>query len=465
LRYENFGQPANSLRFPAFAGFDPSKFMVPNKVVPYTKNFGPALGIAWSPACRSGLAERIFGVEKTVWHVGYQITYDSFFTQLLNFIMGDSPNTVQVNKVSPGAGRGAANWSQQFPLSAPLPSIRDGQLAVFDRHIRNPYTEHWTLGFQRALPQRILLDVAYVGSESHHLFNRDDINPLQLDGTRLHPEFGPRVIRSSNGNSVYHALQVQVERQLVTRLFINGSYTWSHALDSTSESLLVNTNSQNLNLTSIPASSGGLKLDRGVSDYNRSHRLSIAYIWDIPGPRPGLGKWTLGDWSISGITAFQSGLPYTVQNGFDRNHDGFANDRPDTGNPSAPLNTRAQITPGSGPGSCSSGYRNPDTGACVTPADVHFIEGQGPPNGRTVGRNTLFAGGTNNWDAALAKSFPLSEEKKLEFRWEAFNVFNHRQFVQAPSRDISNSPPGQFLNPKFTDGGIRSMRMQLKFLF
>jgi hypothetical protein len=77
----------------------------------------------------------------------------------------------------------------------------------------------------------------------------------------------------------------------------------------------------------------------------------------------------------------------------------------------------------------------------------------------------LFAGGTNNWDAAVAKSIPISEKKRLEFRWEAFNVFNHPQFVQAPSRDVVNSPPGQFLNPKFTDGGIRSMWMQLKFLF
>jgi hypothetical protein len=465
LRYENFGQPANSLRFPAFAGFDPTRFLVPNKVEPSNKNFGPALGVTWSPSPSSRLAQRLFGPEKTVWRAGYQITYDTFFTQLLNFIMGDSPNTVQVNKVSTGAGRGTANWSEQLPLSAPLPSIRDGQLAVFDKNIRNPYTEHWTFGFQRVLPQQLLLDMAYVGSESHHLFTRDDLNPLQLDGTRLHPEFGPRVIRSSNGNSIYHALQLQVERQFQKRLFVDGSYTWSRALDSTSESLQVNMNSQNQNLTSIPASLGGLKLDRGLSDYNRSHRLSIAYIWDIPGPRDGVRKELLGNWSVSGITAFQSGVPYTVQNGFDRNHDGFANDRPDIANPSAPLSTRAVITPGSGPGSCSTGYRNPDTGECVTPADVHFIVGQGLPNSRTVGRNTLFAGGTNNWDAALTKSFPVSEKRRLEFRWEAFNVFNHRQFVQAPSRDVLNSPPGEFLNPKLTDGGIRSMRMQLKFQF
>jgi hypothetical protein len=463
LRYENFGQPANSLRFPAFAGFDPSQFLVVNKVNPYNMNLGPAVGVAWSPSSNSGRFNRILGGGKTVWRAGYQISYDTFFTQMLNYIMGDSPNTVQINKTSPVAGgRGTANWSSQMPTAAPAPTIQDGQLAVFDKNIRNPYTERWTFGLQRVLPQHLLFDLAYVGSESHHLFIRDDVNPRQLDGTRLHPEFGPRVIRSSNGNSVYHALQVQVERRFIDRFYINGSYTWSRFLDSTSESPPANTNSQALNLTSIPASLGGLKLDRGLSDYHRSHRLTVAYIWDIPSPEGGFREGILGHWSISGITTFQSGTPYTVQNGFDRNNDGNANDRPDIGNPFAPLDTRAQI---SGPGSCSSGYLNPDTGGCVTPSDVHFVEGKGLPNSRTVGRNTLLAGGTNNWDVTLAKIFPIREKKRLEFRWEAFNVFNHRQFVQAPSRNVLTSPTGQFLNSKFTDGGIRSMRLQLKFLF
>jgi hypothetical protein len=217
---------------------------------------------------------------------------------------------------------------------------------------------------------------------------------------------------------------------------------------------------------SVPVSQGGLKLDRGLSDYNRSQRLTIAYIWDIPGPREGLTKQVLAGWSIAGITTFQSGTPYTVQNGFDRNNDSFSdNDRPDISNPTAPLSTRAVRVQTSGPKACSTGYSNPDTSACVMPAEGHFIEGVGLPNALTVGRNTLLAGGTNNWDVVLAKSLDISESKRLEFRWDAFNVFNHRQFVNVPSQDVVNSPPGQFLNLKFTDGGIRSMRMQLKFLF
>jgi hypothetical protein len=467
LRYENFGQPANALQFPAFAGFDPSQFLVPNHVHPDNKDFGPAIGLAWSPAPRSDLLRRIFGEGKTVWRAGYQISYDTFFTQLLNFIMGDSPNTVQINEVSPvGTGRGTANWSSRLPVVAPAPSISDGQLAVFDKNIRNPYTERWSMGLQRSLPKRVLLDFAYVGSESHRLFTRDDVNPQQLNGVRLHPDFGPRVILSSIGNATYNALQLHVERRFAQGFQIDGSYTWSRELDSTSEAARVDANSGNPNLTSVPVSQGGLQLDRGLSDYNRSHRLTITYIWDIPGPRRGVRKDALGGWSIAGITTFQSGTPYTVLNGSDRDNDGFpTNDRPDIGNPNAPVNTRAVITPTSGTGACSTGYRNPDTGACVTPDEVHFVQGRGLPDSQTVGRNTLLTGGTNNWDVSVAKTLGIWETKRLEFRWDAFDAFNHPQFVQVPSRDVVNSPPGQFLNLSLTDGGIRTMRMQLKFLF
>jgi len=112
-----------------------------------------------------------------------------------------------------------------------------------------------------------------------------------------------------------------------------------------------------------------------------------------------------------------------------------------------------------------AGYRNPDTGACVASGDVHFLEGRGLPNGATVGRNTLFAGGVGNWDATLFKTFAPLEKVKLEFRWEAFNVLNHPQFVNLPPRNVQTSPSGQFLNRDVTDSGIPTMRFQVKVLF
>jgi hypothetical protein len=210
---------------------------------------------------------------------------------------------------------------------------------------------------------------------------------------------------------------------------------------------------------------GGLKLDRGPSDYDRTHRLTVAYIWDVRGPAGGFRKYAFGGWSLSGIISFQSGAPFTVASGSDRNNDGIASDRPDISNPSAPLNSRAIVTPPSGSQFCSTGYRNPDTGLCVSPGDVHWIQGLGLPNASTVGRNTLLAGGINNFDVTMTKSFQIGEQKRLEFRWEALNALNHPQFTQIPARSVLGTPAGRFLNRDFTDSGIRTMWAQVKVVF
>jgi hypothetical protein len=214
------------------------------------------------------------------------------------------------------------------------------------------------------------------------------------------------------------------------------------------------------NRTSVPIMQGGLKLDRGVSDFDRPHRLVIASIWAVPGPQSGWWKHALGGWTVAGITTFQSGTPFSVGNGSDRNSDGIFADRPDIGNPSAPLNSRAILFP-----SCATGYQNPDTLSCVTPSEVHWVEGAGLPNASTVGRNTLRTGGTNNFDLILTKSIPLGKARHLELRCEALNAFNHPQFVQVPPMTVNGTPAGRFLNRDFTDSGIRSMWVQMKLIF
>jgi hypothetical protein len=207
---------------------------------------------------------------------------------------------------------------------------------------------------------------------------------------------------------------------------------------------------------------GGLRIDHGPSDFDHTHRLTILYMWSVPGPAGHFWKYPLGGWSVAGIASFQSGSPFTVQS--TRANADYGN-RPDISNPNAPINSRAIPSPASGSRSCPTGYRNPDTDQCTSPADVHWIPGTGLPNATTVGRNTLRAGGINNLDVSLSKSFRIAEQKRLEFRWEALNALNHPQFTQIPQKDVNNSPPGQFLNRDVTDSGIRSMWLQLKLVF
>ena len=463
LRYDNFGQPANSLAYPAFSGFDPAQFLVRHEVDRDNLDFGPAFGLAWSPFARSGWLGRVFGDGKTVWRGGYQISYDVFFTQLLSAGPSIStPNAITTMIAAPSTGRGSPGWFEQLPTTAPAPRIADAQNAL-DSHFRNPYTERWSFGFQRQFLEGILVDVSYIGSESHRLATRADWNPRLPAGTlRLYPQYGQVIVKTSEGNSAYHALQARLDRRFSRGFQLAAAYTWSKFIDSTSDAAGgadVQAPASG-NLTSVPVSQGGLKLDRGLSDFDRRHRLTLAYLWMIPGSRSGWRKYAFGGWSLAGISTFQSGTPFTVANGFDRNNDAIQEDRPDIGNASAPLNTRAIIFP-----SCATAYQNPDTLGCVAPGDVHWLEGTGFPNAATVGRNTLHTGGTNNFDLNLTKSIPVGEKRRLELRWEALNAFNHPQFIQVPARSVNGTQPGRFLNRDFTDSGIRSMWVQAKLVF
>jgi TonB dependent receptor len=462
LRYENSGPPANTLPYPAFAGFDPSQFLVRHEVHRDNLDFGPAFGLAWSPhGDTSHWLGRLFGDGKTVWRGGYQISYDAFYTQLISAGPATStPNAITTTVTAPNSGRGSPDWFEQLPTMAAAPHLTDAQIGL-DPNFRNPYTERWSFGFERQLPQSMLLDVSYIGSESHRLINKEDWNPRLLSGARLYPNYGQVNIYASDGSSSYHALQARVDRRFSGGFQLAASYTWSKDIDSNSDATAGSTQAPAANsLTSVPVSQGGLKLDRGLSDYDRTHRLTIAYIWEIPGPRSGWMRYALGGWSVAGITTFQSGTPFTVGNGSDRNNDGFLEDRPDIGNPNTPLNTRAIIFP-----KCATGYQNPDTLSCVSPSDVHWVEGTGFPNASTVGRNTVHTGGTNNFDLNLTKAIPLREKQRLELRWEAFNVFNHPQFVQVPQMEVNGTPTGRFLNRASTDSGIRTMWVQAKVVF
>src|SRR5260370_40134815 len=153
LRYENFGQFANALPYPAFPGFDPAQFLVRHEVNRDDKDFGPAFGLAWSPASRSGCLGKLFGDGKTVWRGGYQISYDSLPTQLI--LLGPAtttPNAINTQVIAPNTGRVLPNWVEQLPTAAAPPKPTDAQTAI-QKDVRNPYTQRSSSGCRRQLPQ------------------------------------------------------------------------------------------------------------------------------------------------------------------------------------------------------------------------------------------------------------------------------------------------------------------------
>ena len=313
LRYENFGQYANTLPYPAFSGFDLSQFIVRHEVHPDNNNFGPAFGLAWSPELSSSWLGRLLGDGRTVWRGGYQVSYDSLPTQLISLGPASSPPNGITDAIKASkSDRGSSNWFEQLPREATAPSLINSQIVALDGNLRNPYTERWSFGFQRQLPGSTLMDMSYVGSESHHLTTRADWNPRLPTGTiRLYPDYGQVIVKTSEGSSSYHALQARVEHRFAHGVQFSAAYTWSKMIDSTSDGV-GNVNNQDPmggNLTSVPVMYGGLALDRGVSDFDRPHRMTIAYLWAVPVPSSGWSRHVLGGWQLAGIATFQSGTP------------------------------------------------------------------------------------------------------------------------------------------------------------
>lgn len=495
VRYENFGNPINSIRTAAFTGLfnvDPvtlqGPYSQPSKVKDDNNNWAPTIGVAYSPSFKSGVLGQLIGDHKSVIRAGYQIGYDSFFNNIASNAATSSPNVVatQVNSTLSAANpRGLGNLSAQLPTTPRALTPRDAQ-TLADPNLVNPYFQRWSLGIQRELPSALMLDVSYVGSKGTKLFMNEDRNPLVPAALRVTPAGytgvttnrldniqGGRTVRGNAGSSSYHAGQVQLTRRFSKGLALSSSYTYSKMIDNNSE-IFASAGLSNGSLSIIPLVLGGERNERAVGLFDRTHRAVFTYVYDLPFMRDQKG-WLgqiVGGWQLSGITTFESGVPYTVVNGADANNLVGNNDRPDF-NPAGLRGVRA-IPNAASP----TGYVNPDANnAPIDPKTARYIAlAAGVGRTGTAGRNTERTRGINNFDFNITKRFRVTEGTSLEFRTEFFNVFNHPQYgslsvspfapaTAGPSADTINTPSGQFLQPQFGDGGGRVIRYLLKLKF
>ena len=525
LRYENFGNAINTLQTAAFTGLfnvDPvtfaGPFSQPNEVQNDNNNFAPTFGLAYSPAFESGLLGRIFGNRQMVIRMGYQLGYDSFFNNIASNAATSSPNVVATavpSVVNAGAPRGLSNITGALPLTPRPLSPLDSQTLVVGNLV-NPYYQRWSFGFQRELFGNLVVDASYVGSKGTKLYINEDLNPLvPIVAGPFHPGIqritpagftgsttctpnavgclisgrfdnlqGSRLIRTNGGSSMYHSGQLLVTRRFTNGFSLSTAYTWSKLMDNGSEVFgVADTNSPQQ--SSFPAIFGGQGLEKAVSFFDRTHRFSLTYVYELPFFRQqhGFVGHLLGGFQLSGVTTFETGVPLTVMNGQDADSIGGNLDRPDF-NPDGQPGVRAVpaiATATANPCSVSVGatfYTNPDAGgACINPANAQYI-GLLAGTGRrgSLGRNTLRTPGLNNWNVNLLKRVRIDETKFVELRAEFYNIFNHPQYGTAsvsPFAPLSTGVPanvftsaaGQFLHPEFSDGGGRVIRYQLKFAF
>ena len=359
------------------------------------------------------------------------------------------------------------DWSQFAPITG-LPNYATSN--------RIPYTEEYMLSVERGLGANTVLSFNYVGTQGHRLLVLEEANPGDpslclflrnpanlaagqtpcgpfgedttyttatgqiYNGTRgpLGSNFGSNASQVTIGNSDYNALQITL-RHTSKRLTVLAGYTFSKSLDQSS----------NVGEAVNPLDPS---LSRALSSFNVTHNFVVSYSYQLPLERlfHANNRLTRG-WELSGITRLSSGFPVTLVNYGDNSLLGsepngvnnFGVDEPDYSGGPLHLNSDPR-----------NGLPYFDT--------AQFSENAlgTPGNAR---RRFFFGPGMGNYDMALLKNLRLTEAKSLQFRFEAFNVFNHAQFFgpQAVDGNVDSSTFGQVISA----APPRIVQLGAKFIF
>jgi hypothetical protein len=367
-------------------------------------NFAPRVGFAWTLGSEG----------RTVLRGGYGVYYDQSALAPGEALYFNSPY-FDFNLFFPLPGL-PLTLDNPFPSFFPF-ALPDSALSI-QRDLRTAYMQHWNLNVQRQLGASSIVELAYVGSKGTKLLSARDINQGQPNALgfvlRPVPQFDDINILESRANSNYHSLQARYQQRLSRGLSLLASYTWSKSLDDASNFF---TSAGDPN---FPQDSFNTRAERGRSNFDVRHRLSVSYSYELPfGKNHALLKdsgWLttlLSGWETYGIVTMQTGRPFTVallsdidNSGTGRSSLGFgANDRPNlVGNPSLMSGTPEQWF---------------NTAAFAFPARGTF---------GNAGRNILEGPSYQNVNASLLKNTALSERFNLQLRAELFNLFNHPNF-------------------------------------
>lgn len=257
--------------------------------------------------------------------------------------------------------------------------------------------------------------------------------------------FTSNTLVSNDAWSYYHGLQLEVIKRLSNGLNFSGAYTFSKAIDTTSEATFVGAGDSNI-------LGNNAKVSRGYSRFHTPHRFTLFGTYRIPwfDKRKDIFGQILGGWQATMVFKWAHGTPFTVINGAgtDLNFDGFAETRPVILDPSI-LGRRIDNPATSQENLPRTAFRAAtvsDFGCCI------------------LGRNTFFADGVKNFDFAFAKTFPLPfEGHRFSVRADLFNAFNHVQWG-FPINDLSNANFGRITGTA-TSYAPRNIQISLRYIF
>jgi len=303
-----------------------------------------------------------------------------------------------------------------------------------------PWSQQYSFGFQFQLEQSYLMNISYVGGDSNNIRKLQPLNQgrLQSDGSVTYPF--PDWARlsdhlASNGNANYNALQVSLRRAMVGGLAFNMNYTWSKALGDTQDNL---SGGASANLVR-PQNAYDLAADYGRLVFDQTHRFVFNWTWAIPFPRDSSARHVLGGWQFNGIWSSTSGSPIGIR-GPDRSRTRSQNPRADCiGNPAGPRTVEQFF----------------NTSAFAISENGTF---------GTCGVAAMSGWPHHNFDLSLFKNFGLSEDAKLQMRWEFFNAFNTPQFDN-PENRVHNGRFGRTTRVLDPLREARVIQFGLKFIF
>jgi hypothetical protein len=460
-------------------------------------NFGPNIGIAWTPR----ILKKFIGEDKTVIRGGYRIAYDPAYYNIFLNVATSAPvvNAGTIFNVGVPANATGTTVQGAYLGLIPLGTNPGGRSQTrVSPDFTNPYVQQWSLGVERTINSRISFESRYVGNHGVGNFQTINANPLictAFTGTTCtaglaaqdpgaipsgvipcttksvsgsstsigRPDCNFTLVRTRNNGawSVYNGLQNELKIRAFHGLTADFAYTFSKAMDNTSE-IFSSTGGVSTPIAQNPFDPN--RSERGISAESYPHVFSTYVIYELPWKtsQQGFLGHLVGGWELSGTHRYQTGVAVTpVQNtnngdpycdsAFNNNFIGSTLDscRPLLSNPNAPFNTVGRYLNATqliNVSSCQSTAQvGTPTCPLIAPSSVHFIVNNtsainalcgGNPFACTVGRNVTRTEPRNQVDMSIQKSFKLYERMSLTLRGDAFNLFNY-QFLGAPGLNIN----------------------------
>ncbi len=427
-------------------------------VNPDYKDFGPRLGLAYSLDSKTSI------------RAGYGISY-SFFNRPGSGIEGiNGPLAIfgVVNQsFTPGGSVPAGFLTTQNGFASAALSTFNPVSTNNDyipANTRWPYIQNWLISVQRQVAKDTVIEVAYNGNHSLRLPIFGDYNqaaPNVVGGTlgvqarRPDQAFSAITWVDPAGDNNYNGLSVRFEHRFAAGLYVLNSFTWSHAIGDSEQQL---EQAPSVTLAN-PQNIYNLAAEKGPSTFDVKLINVTSVVYDLPFGH-GRKYWgnmnrtldtAFGGWQISAINTANTGLPINVWYAPSAANDvtGLATNSEYRG--TAILRPNVSCTPTTQSTAQSLlTYFGGCTFTTPTP-DAPF---------GNLGRNAFRTPGLEQWDLAINKNVRITEDVRLQFRSEFFNVLNHTNFG-IPNQQSNSAAFGTIT----TTYSPRQIQFGLKLLF